>query len=326
MSNRDPIERALDRMAELRHADASASVVEEVRGFLRNRSNLVVAKAAKLTRESRMMALIPDLAATFKKLMKDAPRLDKRCAAVTEIVGALYELDYEDPEAFLAGLHHVQMEASYGPPVDAGADMRALSAQGLLRTRYADALEEVVPLLVDREPAARIGAVRALAMNGGTSGILLLRLKTLIGDSEAEVMGECFAGLLAASPSKSVGLVAGYIDAKDDATAEAAMLALGESRLPAAYEILMEKWSRTVGKSGRKVLLVSIAATRLDEAMAFLISLVKGEGVQTALDALESLAIYRNNEVVSEAISAAVATRRENALTEQFQRDFGAAR
>ena len=48
MGKSDPIERALDRLGELRHAEVSTAVAEEVRGFLRDRSNLVVAKPRRL--------------------------------------------------------------------------------------------------------------------------------------------------------------------------------------------------------------------------------------------------------------------------------------
>lgn len=322
MAKTDPIERALDRLGELRHAEASAAVIEEVRGYLRHRSNLVVAKAAKVTRELRIVALMPDLLFAFNKFMSDAPRLDKRCAAVTEIVSALYELDYDEPGPFLVGLKHFQMEGSFGPPVDSAANLRALSAQGLLRTRYPDAMTEVVPLLVDREPPARIGATRALALNGGAAGVLLLRLKVLTGDEEVEVLGECFTGLLAASADKSVQFVAAYIDSEDDATAEAAMLALGESRLPAAYEVLKEKWGRTVSKPVKKALLVAMAASRLDDAIAFLVSLVETEGLQTAGDALEALVPYRQNERARRELQKVVSGRCDEALIEQFKHDF----
>lgn len=325
MPKNDPIERALDRLGELRHAEASPAVVEEVRGFLRNRSNMVVAKGAKVTRELKITALLPDLVSVFNKFIKDAPRLDKRCAALTEIVETLYDFDYDEADPFVFGLKHVQMEASFGPPVDAAAELRGLSARGLLRTRYPAAMTEVVPLLVDREPAARIGAVRAIAVNGGEAGVLLLRLKVLTGDLEAEVLGECFAGLLAASADKAVSFVGKFMDSEEAAIAEAAMLALGESRLPAAYAVLREKWERTVGKPARKVLLMAMAASRLDEAITFLVGLVEGERVHTAVDAVEALAIYKLNERVSQVVRQAVSGRREKELAERFKRDFEGA-
>src|SRR5271169_2925759 len=128
----------------------------------------------------------------------DAQRLDKGCAAITEIVGTLYELDCDEPGPYLAGLKHLQMEASFGPPVDEAAKLRALSAQGLLGAHYPDAPAEVVPLLVDREPLSRIAAIRAPAVNGGEAGVLLLRVIVLTGNAETEVMGECCARLLTA--------------------------------------------------------------------------------------------------------------------------------
>jgi hypothetical protein len=326
MPKSDSIERALDRLGELRTAEASQAVVEEIRGFLRDRSNLVVAKAAKVARELRIAALLPDMVATFDKLMKDAPRLDKRCAAVTELATAFYELDYDEPTPYLQGLKHVQMEASFGPPVDEAAKLRAVSAQGLLRTCYRDAVTEVVPLLVDREPAARMGAVRALAANGGEAGTLLLRLKALTGDQDPAVLGECFAGLLVSSGDKSIGFVARYLDCDDDGVAEAAVLALGESRRSSAYDALHEKWERSVGSQLRMTLLMAMASSRLDAAVEFLISLVSSANVQTAGDAIEALASYRHSERVTERVGEAVSARGEKKLRERFRQEFDISR
>lgn len=322
MAKSDPIERALDRLGELRSAEASDAIVEEVRGFLRNRSNLVVAKSAKVARELRIATLLPEMVTVFDRLMKDAPRLDKRCAATTELLTAMYELDYLEPTPYLRGLKHVQLEASFGPPVDEAAKLRAVSAQGLLRTRYPEALAEVTALLVDREPAARMGAARALAANGGEAGALLLRFKVLTGDSEAAVLADCFAGLLATSPGKSVAFVARYIDAEDEAIAEAAMLALGESRLNAAYDVLREKWERSVGSPARKTLLVAMASSRLDEAVAFLISLAESASPQTACDAIEALSIYRHSERVTNAVRQALTARSDKRLRDRFAQEF----
>ena len=322
MAKADPIERALDRLGELRSADPPESVVEELRGFLRHRSNLVIAKAARVARELRIASLLSELVEALEKLMKDAPRLDKRCAATTELLTALYEMDYDDPEPYLKGLKHVQLEASFGPPVDEAAKLRAVSAQGLLRTRYPDALMEVVPLLVDREPAARVGAVRALAANGGEAGALLLRLKVLTGDSEPAVLADCFAGLLGSFPEKSFAFVVRYLHSDDDALAEAAMLALGESRLSPAYDALRQKWERSVGSPTRQTLLVAMASSRLDEAVTFLISLVESASPQTTGDAIEALSIYRHSERVANRVREALAARGDDRLMDRFAQAF----
>ena len=98
--------------------------------------------------------------------------------------------------------------------------------------------------------------------------------------------------------------------------------ALGESRLPAAYEILKEKWSRTVGMPGKKVLLASMAASKLDGAIAFLVSLIETEGIPTAAAVVEALSIYSRNERVRKSVNDAVLTRSDQTLVNQVRRDF----
>ena len=96
-------------------------------------------------------------------------------------------------------------------------------------------------LLADSDLAARTGAVRAIA-DSGPGRVLLLRLKTLLGDKEIEVTGECFAALLSLDPAGSVDFVANFLRSRMEGIGEQAALALGESRLPAAIEVLREAW------------------------------------------------------------------------------------
>lgn len=322
MAKSDPVEKALNAVGELRHTNSPEKVAKELRPYLANKSNLVVAKAAKIAGELHATELIAELAAAFERLMKDPQKLDKRCAAVTEIVGALYEMDYSEPGTYLRGLRHVQMEGSFGPPVDTAAALRGMCAQGLLRTRYRDAMTEVVQLLVDREPPARLGAVRALALNGGEAGVLLLRLKVLTGDKESQVLGACFSGLLAAAPEQSLPFVAKYVDDEDEATAEAAIWALGESRLPGAVDVLKKKWERTLSRDIRKILLAALAASRLEEALEFLYSQLRTAHVRIASDVLEVLAPYAGNESIRRAVAEAVQQRGEAAVTAAFREHF----
>lgn len=324
MSKPDPVQQALERLSELRHSALGDEVLAEIRHGLRNRSNLVIAKAAKLAGELRATAVVPDLLAAFHKLMSDASRVDKRCAALTEIVTALYELDSEDPDPYLLGIRHVQMEGSFGPPVDAAAKLRGLCAQGLLRTRYSNALDAVVRLLVDREPEARIGAVKALATNGGEAGVLLLKLKVYTGDREPEVMGECFTGLLAAAPERTTSLVGEYVDSTDEAVAEAAILALGESKDERAFEILKDKWQRTVAGPLREVLLVAMACSRLEPAIAYLLAIIGEASPKAAAQAIEALAPYRSSERIRSSLQKIVEERNERVMSEAFTRHFGA--
>jgi HEAT repeat protein len=323
MRRPDPIEQALHRLSALRRgAVSSDAAVSEIKAFLKNRSNLVVSKAAKVASEMRATGLVPDLMAAFQRFMKEPHKLDKGCAATAEIIGALYEMDHLEPEVYLAGIRHVQMEGAYGPPVDAAAKLRGVSALGLARTRHPHALEEIVSLLVDRWPEARVGAIRALAANGGQAGMLLLRFKVLTGESEPDVLGECFGGLLSGAPETSLPLIAGYIDAEDLAVAETALLALGSSRLPAALHLLKERWTATRSSPLRKTLLLAIAMVRSQDAIEFLLSLFEESSTQIAKDLIAALALFRSNENVRNRLETLISQRTSEELSEAFRQQF----
>jgi HEAT repeat protein len=318
----DPVEQALDRLADLKNEAGGPHLAAEIKAFLKNRSNLVVAKAAKIAGQARASELVPELVEAFHRLMKDPSKLDKGCAATTEIASALYELDYAEPEVYLLGIHHVQMEGSFGPPVDAAAKLRAISAMALARTRHPAALDEIVSLLVDEWPEARIGAVRALAVNGGPAGALLLKLKILMGEREPDVLAECFSGLLTTAPERSLQLVAGFIDSEDMAAAEAALLALGSSRLPEALELLKARWERTAGGPLRKIVLLAIAMIRSDQAIEFLLGVLAECSSTMAKDVIAGLALFRNNDNVRSRVESVVAQRKDKSVSEIFRQEF----
>ncbi|HZU27956.1 MAG TPA: HEAT repeat domain-containing protein [Bryobacteraceae bacterium] len=323
MKRADPVEHALNSLADLRRTPETAEHVTQLRAFLRNRSNLVVAKAAKLAGELRADDLIPDLVAAFGRFMADPARLDKRCAALTEIVAALYAMDYIDAaDVYLRGIRHVQMEGSWGPPVDAAVQLRAHSAAGLIRTRDPDAVFEVVNLLADSESGARAGAARALACVGGDSGALLLRLKVLTGDEHPDVIAECFTGLLRADPERSVPFVARYLDDADNAIAEAAALALASTRSPAAVERLKEKWARTSRGPMRGTLLLALATAREESAMEFLLELIRDETAHVAVEVINALRVCRDDERARDAVRRAVEQRAAPEVTEAFHSVF----
>lgn len=323
MKKPDPIEQALDRLSTLRsQGSLSTEAIGELKRFLGHKSNLVAAKAAKTVGHVRCLQLTSALVAAFERLMTDPHKLDKGCAALTEIVSSLYEMDYLEPEVYLKAIRHVQMEGSFGPPVDVAAKLRAFGALGLVRTRYPHALDEVVSLLVDSVPQARVGAVRALASNGGEAGALLLKLKVLTGDDEPDVIAECFSGLLANPSERALEFVSQYADSEDLAIVESALLAIGSSRHPAAFDLLKDKWERTVGAELRKTLLVAMAVTRSEAAIQFLISLLENANLQTAKDTISALAIYRDNEKIGNSIDEMISRRADQSLTDTWRREF----
>lgn len=321
MKKRDRTEEALDALAELWRKRDTQDLPRELRGFLANRSNLVIAKAARIAGEMRADELIPDLTASFERLISDPAKLDKGCAAMIAIVEALYALDYDSADVYLKGVRHVQMEKSFGPPVDAAARLRGHCALGLMRTHHPDALFEVVRLLADKEPYARLGAARALGLAGET-GELLLVLKTLTGEPEADVLAECFSGMMASGEERSVGFVASYLEDGDPAVAETAALALGGCRLPSAVEALIGKWRGTARPGVRKMLLPALATARHDAALEFLVSVVAGADEPIALEVISALRTYRSDERTRARLAEAVNERGDARIEEAFRAEF----
>ena len=322
MKKPDPVEQALNRLAVLKNEAESPAIAAELKAFLKNRSSLVVAKAAKIASQGRAMELVPDLVEAFHRFKQNPAKLDKGCAAMTEIVGALYELDYSESEVYLLGIHHVQMEGSFGPPVDAAAKLRGISALALARTRHPAALDEIVSLLVDEWPEARIGAVRAMAVNGGPAGALLLKLKILTGDSEPDVLAECFSGLLTAARERSLPLIARFADSENTAVAEAALLALGASRLPEALDLLKARLELATGAPLRRIVLLAIALIRSDAAIEFLLALFAECPPTMAKDVLAGLALFRDNENVRNRVESVVARRNDESVNKIFSQEF----
>jgi hypothetical protein len=176
-------------------------------------------------------------------------------------------------------------------------------------------------LLHDSEAEARAGAVRAIACGNPREAELLLRSKTLAGDAEPSVLGECFTGLLAVEPDESLEFVASYLRHTDDTLRELAALALGESRLEAALPHLQVAWQEiVVGDSFHRALLRAAAAHRGTAAIDWLLTLVAEARAALALDVVDALAPYRHNATLTQRLAAVLRSRADPVLLERFAR------
>jgi hypothetical protein len=312
------VEAALDAISALRTNPDQPDARKQLKAAIGSKISVVASKAAKLAGELHQEELIPELVAAFDRFMKEPHKYDKGCRALIEIATALYAMDYVGHEVYLKGIRHVQMEGAYGPPVDNAVPLRVVSALGLAQSRYPDAMEELVRLLADKELGARVGAVRAIASAGEPASPLLLRLKVLTGDPEAEVLGECFSGLLTLAPAKSLPFVATYLE-DDEAISEAAMLALGATRRADAFEVLKQAWERPLSPELRRTLLLSIATLRLQEALDFLIATITEGPQQAAVDAIAALGLYRDDSKIRAIVADAVSSRGGRPLMEAFR-------
>ena len=135
------------------------------------------------------------------------------------------------------------------------------------------------------------------------------------------MLAECFSGLLTAAPERSLRLVEGFVDSEDIAVAEAALLALGASRLAAAFDLLKARWE-TAASPLRKTVLLAIAMVRSDCAIEFLLALLAECSVATAKDVLAAFALFRDNEKTRNRVESVVASRNENSVSKIFEQQF----
>jgi HEAT repeat protein len=325
MAKRPTTEDALAAIHAIREAPERFDLKGDLAPFLRHKSNHVVAAAAATAERLEVSGLAPDLVEAFERLTGNAAKLDPGCKALIAVAQALIQMDDPAAKVYFAGARHVQMEGSFGPPVDVAAPLRGLCARGLARMGHPNALLECVTLLADRETPARTGAIRAIAEGGRPEGVLLLRLKALVGDKEDEIIAECFGALLRLDPLSSVEFVAQFLTSRSGGLGEQAALALGESRLDAAFDVLREAWERGGAAEQRRTLLVAIAMVRSDRALEFLLERLADESGPVSADALAGLAFYARDEAVRARVEGIIRERGDKALEALFEREFGRA-
>jgi len=315
---RRKLEDVFAALSAARKDPASPASLAELRGALTGKSSHAAARAAKIAGECEVAGVVPEMLAAFERYFEEP---DPGCSAKSALAEALYRLGHEDPPPFLRGIRHVQMEPVFGGRVDVAVDLRGACALGLARMGYRDALVELADLLADAVPAARISAARAIAYRGGEDGSPVLRLKALVGDEEPTVVSECLSALLRISPT-SLGFAAGFLRTRGPVIAEAAALALGDSRLPAAFECLRD-WARDVaGTSAERVAFIALATLRREEALDHLLTVVRSGSSRSAERALEALALYRGDEALRARVDAAVGLREGPSLRLAAERAF----
>ena len=241
------------------------------------------------------------------------------CAAKKAIVRALYELNYDDVEFFRVGLRYRQLEPVWGGHVDTAVDIRCSSAMGLAATNYHRVMIDLVELLHDEEHLARIGAVRAMEMVDPYQAEIVLRHKILQSDKEPEVIAQCFSSLMQVAAEESLDFIAACLQDPNMSVRESAALALGESRLDDALNILIDESKNMVLHDAfRRSLFRAIALQRKDKAFDYLLSIIEKEENPAAGDAIEALAIYSHNKALEEKVKKLVSNRNSQGITRAF--------
>lgn len=293
-----------------------------VKKMLGNRSNLLVAKAARLAEENGLAQLVPGLVAAFERFFNNPEKTDPQCWAKNALSHALMRLDYRDKSVFLRGLHHHQMERAWGGRSDSAAELRANCAHALVACDDLDnsgLLLLLLDLLVDEDKSVRVEAARAIGQIGALAAPVL-RLRALIPDEEPEVSAACFGALLAIERDEAIPFVARFLDKGDDAAGEAAF-ALAETHSPLALAELMKRRSDVHDPWFASVLLRAIALTRLPEAADFLIAMIAGDRREAPM-AIEALGNAAPSEELRVRVRQAVESAGSGELERAFQAHF----
>jgi HEAT repeat protein len=281
---------------------------------LADRSNLIVAEAAKAVGELRLSEFIPDVLAAFDRLFVEPVKTDPKCWGKTAIVKALAQLDYSDSAPFLRGARHVQMEPVMGGQEDSAPQLRANCFLALVQcsdlTRF-EVLSHLVDAMSDPADPVRVEAVRAMHQLGGDESVLLLRLKAGLGDRRPLIVGHVFDALLSLERDRAVPFVAEYLKSADAAVCDEAALALGSSRLSSALKVLMQTWKEARGEEFPGVLLRAISSSRLSEAIEFLLDLLRNGTPRQSAAAVEALKLHAASPDIQAQVEQARRERRQ---------------
>jgi HEAT repeat protein len=298
--------------------------VEHLRKTLAHRNNFLVSKAAKLVAEAELTALLPDVLAAYDRFFIDPGTTDPKCWAKEALAKALVKLGHRTKDAYLRGMRHHQMEASWGPPVDTAGALRGTCTHALVDCpgiSDAELLTALLEPLTDIDKTVRMEAARAIGNVGGVSAALLMRLRAMLGpamhdDDEPEVLGAVYSALLSLEGTSAIPLVAQALEAGDDTAAEAAF-ALADMRSTASLAALISCLKDGADTWFTGVLLSAIALTRLPEALDYLLATIARDA-REAPAAIEAIGRSAPNAELRAQVEQAVEKADSSRLRQAF--------
>jgi len=201
----------------------------------------------------------------------------------------------------------------WGGREDTAAELRGVCGLAHAHAGRSDALDVLAELLADPQRMARSAAAQALGDSGRPDATALLRFKIRTGDSEPAVIGACFGSLLALAPKTALTYVAGFLEG-DDERAEAAALALGESRLAGATSVLVAWCDRVLADVRARVGYLALALLRDESANTQLLEIVATGEPEDAIAALRALATFKADPRLTERMRTAAKANRDRAV------------
>ncbi|HEX3879557.1 MAG TPA: hypothetical protein VHW24_21390, partial [Bryobacteraceae bacterium] len=159
------VEAAIEAVSAL--GDVSPDRAEAaLRAALKDRVNLVAAKAAQVAAELQMRELIPDLLATYDRMFVNPTERDVQCGAKNAIAQTLADLDVRDHAPYLMGARHQQWEATWNGRVDTAQKLRGICLLALVTCNdlpRSEIFRILIDALIDHAHSVRVEAIRAIA-------------------------------------------------------------------------------------------------------------------------------------------------------------------
>jgi len=323
MVRRDKLDQQLRWVAALEPDEIGAAERDRLLAMIESGHPRLVARAlAKLVeRPDRVEeGRIADL---FEQHRRGGAETDPGCEIKTACIKLLGQMESGLVDTFLAAAAHRQRESAYGGPIDTAAELRAQAFAALVALGYREIHYLAVDLLHDTEPETRRMVVAAMAEIGSEGAELLLRAKLASGDPEPAVTAECFASLMRLNADKSMPLAVASMNDSDPVVAEAAALAIGESRHPEAFTILSRHWEANPRPNDREKLVLPIGLTRTTAARDLLLEALASGDPRLERSLLSALSIYRSDDDLRTRLEAIVEKKRNPRTRSVFREMFG---
>lgn len=310
------------RLRAIENDPQSPDIEVTLSAALESSNNRLVGRAAALVGKQNLEQFERELRDAYDRFLLDPLKTDPGCEAKTPLCEALRLIDHDDTDFFLANIHYHQYEPIFGGDTDTAVTIRATCGFALIQLNDSRAMSELVDLLGDPEKTARAGAARAIAHGGGQTSELLLRLKIDLGDSEPEVLGECFAGLLRLNPESGIARIAKFLTHHNEDVCCEAALALGESRSADAFPPLRAQADERHGRNYETVLLTSIGLLGLPECVDYLLQVILGHDLGAAIAAIRALRHCRDPRTFGDRLLKTVEQTKHRQISQVCAEEF----
>jgi hypothetical protein len=233
-----PAEALVEALSVVDSDPNGAEAAQRLRAALSSKHWMPVEHAARLIAQYSLPDFTQELLQVWSRFNDPGPKLDPGCRAKEAALTALDALEWFDPDPFLTAIRYTQFEPGYGGRTDTGGTLRLRALYALLRQHHSQALLYAGELLADPLIDVRVGAAEALRQAGGPNGACLLAHRLRCPDEPAVLLA-CASALLELERQFALSLLGDWLRAPGEELREVAALALGQSNITEAAELLI---------------------------------------------------------------------------------------